>query len=185
MDFEKTGIEGVWIVNSPIYQDERGCFRECFKLTESEKITGRTFSVAQTNSSTSRLGVVRGMHFSTKQEGQWKWITCVSGSILDVVVDIRLNSPTFLKTFQIELSESNQLGILILGNLAHGFQALNSNSIVTYNLSSEYNPELEYEINPLDEDFAINWPIEQKIISKKDQEAPSLRNLQSTGKLPK
>ena len=184
MDFKKTGIKGVWITHSPVFQDERGSFRECTKLTESKRITGETFSVAQTNSSTSKLGVVRGLHYSTKQDGQWKWITCVSGSIFDVVVDIRVNSPTFLESIELELSESNQLGVLIQGDLAHGFQALNPNSIVTYNLSSEYNPELEYEINPLDIDFAINWPIEKKIISRKDQLAPTLRNLQSSGKLP-
>ena len=168
-----------------MFQAERGSFRECTKLTESKKITGETFSVAQTNSSTSKLGVIRGMHFSMKQNGQWKWITCVAGSIFDVVIDIRVGSPTFLESIQLELSETNQLGILIQGNFAHGFQALDSDSIVTYNLSSEYTPELEYEINPLDIDLAINWPIERKILSRKDQSAPTLRILQSSGKLPK
>jgi dTDP-4-dehydrorhamnose 3,5-epimerase len=185
LDFKKTNIEGVWITHSPMFADERGYFRECAKFTESARITGEVFSVAQTNTSMSKLGVVRGMHFSTNPTGQWKWITCLSGSILDVVVDIRVNSSTFLEKIQLELSDSNQLGLLIQGNLAHGFQSLKKDSIVAYNLSSEYCPELEFEISPLDSDLAIEWPINEKIISRKDQAAPSLRDFQTAGDLPR
>ncbi len=185
MDFKKTNINGVWITHSPLFEDERGSFRECAKFTESADVTGETFIVAQTNTSKSAKGVVRGMHFSTNPIGQWKWITCLSGSIFDVVVDIRVDSATFLEKIQIELSDSNQLGLLIQGNLAHGFQSLKQNSIVAYNLSSEYSPEIEFEMSPLDPDFAIEWPIEEKIISRKDQLAPSFRDVQTSGGLPR
>lgn len=184
LDFKKTNVEGVWITHSPKFEDERGFFRECAKFNESAIITGETFSVAQTNTSTSKQGVVRGMHFSTNPRGQWKWITCLSGSIFDVVIDIRVNSRTFLEKVQIELSDSNQLGLLIQDNLAHGFQSLKQDSIVAYNLSSEYSPDFEFEISPLDSDFAIQWPINDKIVSTKDQNAPSFRDLQAHGGLP-
>ena len=184
LDFKKTTIEGVWITHSPVFEDERGLFRECAKFTESARITGETFTVAQTNTSISKQGVVRGMHFSTNPKGQWKWVTCLSGSIFDAVVDIRVNSATFLEKIQIELSESNQLGLLIQANLAHGFQALKQNTIVAYNLSSEYSPEVEFEINPLDTDLEIEWPIKSRIISRKDQQAPSFHDLKSSGGLP-
>ena len=184
MHFEKTPIEGVWITRSQVFEDHRGSFRECAKFTESAKITGETFIVAQTNSSISKQGVVRGMHFSTNPLGQWKWITCLAGSIYDVVVDIRVQSPTFLEKVQLEISARNELGLLIQGNLAHGFQSLEESSLVSYNLSSEFSPNFEFEISPLDPDFSIEWPISNIILSQKDKEAPSLRFLKKSNKLP-
>lgn len=184
MEFKKTDIKGVWITKSPKFEDDRGTFRECFQFAESAKITGEKFEVAQTNTSSSKQGVVRGLHFSLSTQGQWKWVNCLSGSILDVVVDIRENSPTFMKVLQIELSNENNLGILIQGNLAHGFQSLEDNSIVIYNLSSEYNPDLEFAVNAFDSDLGIHWPIKGETLSSKDVNAPNLALLKSSGKLP-
>jgi dTDP-4-dehydrorhamnose 3,5-epimerase len=184
MEFRQTEINGVWITQTNIHKDERGTFQECSKFIPSFNATSQRFEVAQTNSSKSKKGVVRGMHFSLEPTGQWKWITCLSGSILDVVVDIRVNSPTYSKIFQMELNSENGIGVLIQANLAHGFQATQSESMVVYSLSSEYNPELEYGINPLDVDLNIQWPVSEMIISSKDSIAPSLKQLKRIGKLP-
>ena len=185
MEFKQTEIDGVWITHTTVHKDERGSFQECSKFMASFNATSKRFDVAQTNSSKSKKGVVRGMHFSLEPAGQWKWITCLSGSILDVVVDIRVNSPTFSKIVKVELNSENGLGVLIQGNLAHGFQATQSESIVVYNLSSGYNPQLEFGINPLDVDLDIQWPIDKMIISSKDTGAPSLDELKKLGKLPR
>lgn len=184
MDFKQTGISGLWLTQTTIHKDDRGTFQECAKFMASFNRTSERFEVAQTNTSKSKKGVVRGLHFSLNPTGQWKWITCLSGSILDVVVDIRVDSPTFSKSFQVELDGENGLGVLIQANLAHGFQATQKETIVVYNLSSEYNPDLEYEINPLDADLDINWPISEMIISDKDVNAPGLKQLKLLGKLP-
>jgi dTDP-4-dehydrorhamnose 3,5-epimerase len=184
MEFRKTEINGVWLTQSKIHKDERGTFQECSKFMASLNQTSERFEVAQTNTSKSKKGAVRGLHFSLEPAGQWKWISCLSGSILDVVVDIRLNSPTFSRNIQVELDGENGMGVLIQANLAHGFQSTESDSIVVYNLSSEYNPDLEYAINPLDADLNIDWPISQMIISNKDTNAPSLTQLRQLGKLP-
>ena len=184
MEFRKTEINGVWLTQTEIHKDERGTFQECSKFMASLNRTSERFEVAQTNTSKSKKGVVRGLHFSLEPAGQWKWITCLSGSILDVVVDIRVNSPTFSRIIQVELDSENGMGVLIQANLAHGFQSTQSDSIVVYNLSSEYNPDLEYGINPLDTDLNIDWPISEMIISNKDTSAPSLTQLRQLGNLP-
>jgi len=184
LDIEETEIRGVWITRSTVFRDERGLFRELSKFSVAENSTGEKFKVAQTNASKSKLGALRGMHFSLNPEGQWKWITCLAGSVYDVVVDVRERSETFSKKIQIELSEENELGVLIQGNLAHGFQALKANSIVTYNLSSEYNPSMEFELNPLDPALGISWPINEMLIARKDLNAPNLETLRTSGKLP-
>lgn len=184
MEIFPTEIDGVWITQSKVHTDERGTFRECSKFMASLNVTSKKFEVAQTNTSKSKKGVVRGMHFSLEPKGQWKWITCLSGSVIDVVVDTRINSHTFARILQVELSNVNGLGMLIQANLAHGFQSIQDESIVVYNLSSEYNPELEFAINPLDENLAINWPISEMIISSRDAKAPTLNQLREIGKLP-
>ena len=185
MNFDPTEIPGVWITSSPIFSDERGNFRECFKFIEGSDVTGLNFLVEQTNASKSNRGVIRGMHYSLNPNGQWKWITCLSGSIFDVVLDIRPISITFKKKIEIELTSENGLGVLIQGNLAHGFQATSNDSVVVYNLSSQYNPESEFEINPHDKDLGINWPISNAIISQKDLKAPNFNEVKDMGKLPR
>ena len=143
-----------------------------------------TPEVKQSNVSTSKRGVIRGIHYSLHPSGQWKWITCVSGSILDVVVDIRPDSQTFKSVKEVELTERNGLGVLIQSSLGHAFQAQSDKSIVVYNLSSVYAPNFEYEINPLDAELGINWPISDPIISSKDFSAPNLADRRAESKLP-
>jgi dTDP-4-dehydrorhamnose 3,5-epimerase len=184
MNFEKMGIEGAWITYSQPYEDERGSFKEWFRSDKGLRETKFDFEVKQSNVSISKKGVIRGIHYSLHPAGQWKWITCVSGSVFDVVVDIRPGSPTFKSIKKVNLTEYNGLGVLIQGALGHAFQAQTENAIVAYNLNSVYAPEYEYEINPLDEELGVDWPISESIISSKDFSAPSLTQLKSESKLP-
>jgi dTDP-4-dehydrorhamnose 3,5-epimerase len=183
MEFEGVGINGAWLVRSPVHNDERGYFREWFKASDIESATGLTFQVQQANVSSSMKGVLRGIHYSLASEGQGKWITCVSGSIWDVVVDIRPKSPTFKKWVGIELDAKRGDSLLISEGLGHGFISLSNDSTVTYLLTSKYAPSKEFEIHPLDPDLAINWPLKQKLLSTKDAAAPTLQQQMSAGNL--
>ena len=189
MRFIPLGIDGAWRVESEVHLDFRGSFREWFKSEEVKKVTGMDFSVAQANVSTSGKGVIRGIHYSLAPQGQAKWVTCVSGRILDVIVDIRPSSETFKYVEYVELKSTDANAILIGPGLGHGFIALEENSIVSYLLNSPYSPENEYEIRPKDIDLAINWPsdltqIKEFVLSEKDEGAPTLSARLSEGKLP-
>ena len=184
MDIEKLGIEGAWIGQSPIYHDERGYFREWFKVTDIETAIGREFKVAQSNISRSHRGVLRGIHYSLTRVGQAKWITCVSGSIWDVVVDIRPSSPTFKKWIGVQLSAESGNAIFVAEGLGHGFMSLEDNSIVSYLLTSPYSPAEELGINPLDLELGISWPLAGPAMSPKDESAPTLAMRLAEGKLP-
>jgi len=151
--------------------------------------TGIDFSVQQANFSLSKKGVIRGIHYSLAPDGQAKWVTCVSGLIIDVVVDIRPKSPTFKKVEYIILEPNNGKSVLIGPGLGHGFMAQKDDSGITYLLSTPYSPNFEYDISPLDEDLDINWNLEKLgmpnfVLSAKDDSAPSLIDRQTQGKLP-
>lgn len=189
MEIIRLGIEGAWIVTSPILEDERGHFREWFKHKETLAKSGIDFSVQQANISLSNKGVTRGIHYSLFPGGQSKWITCVTGSILDVIVDLRKTSPTYKKVEYVYLSGGDGNSLIIGPELGHGFISREEGTIVSYLLSSPYSPEFEYEINPMDSELNINWQIEKiegvrQIFSLKDSKAPTLHSRELEGKLP-
>lgn len=183
MEIKELAIEGAWIAHSPTHTDSRGAFREWFKDEEIENTTGRRFVVSQANISTSNKGVIRGIHYSLTDEGQGKWITCISGSIWDVVVDIRPSSRTFKKWVGIELNALNGTSVFISESLGHGFISLEDNSTVAYLLTSDYSPTEEFEIHPLDPELGIIWPLKNTLLSPKDAAAPTLQQQLSDGKL--
>ena len=184
MEIEEFGISGLWKINSPIISDERGSFREWFKQDELNQKTGNLFSARQANLSNSRKGSLRGIHFSLAQTGQGKLVTCTSGAIWELIIDLRTDSPTFKKWVGINLDAAIGVSVFISAGLGHGFLAMEENSIVTYLLTSPYSPLEEFGINPMDPELEIKWPKENYILSQKDQEAPNLTVLQSLGKLP-
>jgi dTDP-4-dehydrorhamnose 3,5-epimerase len=184
MKFQPLGIQGAWLVESEVFEDERGSFREWFKSEEIKNVTGIDFSVAQANVSSSKKGVIRGIHFSVAPEGQAKWVTCTFGHILDVIVDIRPNSSTYKKVEYVELNGAIARATLIGEGLGHGFISLEENSIVSYLLSSPYAPNLEFGINPFDTELGIAWPSIDGEISDKDKSAKTLEQLQLLGLLP-
>jgi dTDP-4-dehydrorhamnose 3,5-epimerase len=179
-------IEGAWVAESPIWSDDRGFFREWFKSDAIKTAIGGDFKIEQANISLSSKGTLRGIHYSIAPRGQAKWITCVSGAINDVIVDIRPESPTFGKWVKVELRGDSGKAVLISEGLGHGFIALEDNTAVAYLVSTPFSPTHEFEINPLDEKIGINWGMQfdELKISDKDMKAPTLAERLSEGKLP-
>jgi dTDP-4-dehydrorhamnose 3,5-epimerase len=180
MELMPLGIEGAWLAESPVLKDDRGSFREWFKAEDIKSVTGRNFGIEQANISVSTRGTLRGIHYSIAPRGQAKWITCVSGSIQDVIVDIRLDSKTFGQWIDIELNGDSGKSVFISEGLGHGFLALEDNTTVAYLVSTPFSPTDEYEINPLDEKIRVNWGLElnELKMSYKDKSAPNLSELE-------
>jgi dTDP-4-dehydrorhamnose 3,5-epimerase len=189
MKFTPLGIEGAWLAESSVWKDERGSFQEWFKMEEIFEVSGFKFSVQQANISSSKKNVIRGIHYSLAPGGQAKWVTCANGRIMDLVVDIRPNSPTFKKTEYVNLQAGDGKSILIGPELGHAFRSLEDNTNVSYLLSSPYSPEFEYGIHPMDPELNINWNLgsdldNSAIISAKDLDAPTLEERKLEGRLP-
>ena len=185
MELIPLGIDGAWLAESPVWSDDRGFFREWFKQEEILSKTGKNFSAQQANISLSNKGVIRGIHYSLALEGQSKWVTCVTGSIIDVIVDIRPESKSFGKWIKVELSGDSGSSVFISEGLGHGFVSLVDNTTVAYLVSTKYSPNDEFEINPLDKKLGINWGMDlgQLKVSNKDMNAPTLSQLLVEGKL--
>jgi dTDP-4-dehydrorhamnose 3,5-epimerase len=180
------GIEGTWLAESPMWSDDRGFFREWFKSESVKSTIGRDFGIEQANISLSSAGTLRGIHYSLAPRGQAKWITCVSGSIQDVIVDIRPDSKTFGQWVDVKLKGDSGKAVLIGEGLGHGFLALEDNTTVAYLVSTPFSPTDEFEINPLDEKIGIRWSMDPSLlkISEKDKNAPTLLEKELCGGLP-
>jgi len=186
MELSPLGIEGAWLAESPVWSDDRGFFREWFKSESIKQVVGRDFKVEQANISSSTKGTLRGIHYSLTPKGQAKWVTCVSGLIKDVIVDIRPSSKTYGKWIEVELSGTSGNAVLISEGLGHGFVSLAEVSTVAYLMSSPFSQSEEFEINPLDQVIGINWglPLTELNISDKDKNALTLEERKNEGKLP-
>jgi dTDP-4-dehydrorhamnose 3,5-epimerase len=186
MKLTALGIDGAWLAESPVLRDERGYFREWFKSEDAWAATGRDFVIEQANISLSSAGTLRGIHYSIAPRGQAKWITCVSGSIQDVIVDIRPDSKTYGQWIDVDLRGDSGKAVLISQGLGHGFLALEDNTAVAYLVSTPFSPTDEFEINPFDEKIGINWGMDfgSLKISGKDKIAPTLDERLAEGKLP-
>jgi dTDP-4-dehydrorhamnose 3,5-epimerase len=186
MELTPLGIDGAWLAESPVWRDDRGFFREWFKSEDVKAVTGREFGIEQANISLSSVGTLRGIHYSIASRGQAKWITCVSGSIQDVIVDIRPDSKTFGQWIDVELKGDSGKAVLISEALGHGFLALEDHTTVAYLVSTPFSPTDEFEINPLDEKIGIKWGMDLNSlkISEKDKIAPTLTQRNSEGRLP-
>ena len=186
MEIIPLGIKGAWLATSPVWKDGRGAFREWFKSAEILAATGLDFSAAQANLSESKRGVIRGIHYSLTPMGQAKWVTCVTGAIKDVIVDIRPSSPTLGNYVAVDLVGGDGQAVLIGVGLGHGFVSLVDGSTVAYLVTSPFSPDEEFEINPLDPAIAIDWglPSAELLLSPKDAGAPGLAGRRSEGKLP-
>ena len=184
MSLQELSIVGAYVVTHRVFPDERGLFREWFKASDIESRVGKNFETLQANISSSKNGALRGIHFSLAPGGQGKLITCATGSIWDVVVDIRVNSPTFKKWIATPLNSESGESLYVSDGLGHGFVSMSENSTIVYLLTGPYSKEDEYEVNPFDPELGIKWPIENPILSTKDSQAPSLLTLQAKDKLP-
>ncbi len=145
---------------------------------------GRPLDLAQANLSTSSRGVVRGIHYADVPPGQAKYVTCVAGAVLDVVVDIRVGSPTYGRWEGVRLDDEERRAVYLAEGLGHGFCAITDTATVAYLCSSTYRPGAEHGIDPLDPALGIDWPADAPALSDKDAAAPSLATALATGKLP-
>ena len=186
MSLQELSIAGAYVSTHRVFPDERGLFKEWYKAQEIASIDNNFF-VQQANFSKSNQWVIRGIHYSLAPQGQAKVITCASGTIIDVTVDLRIGSPTYLRTEYIELSEDSGKVVYIPTGVGHGFIVQSKSAAVVYLTSSSYAPEFEKAICPTDVDLGIKWPIpvgELAVISKADTDAQTLAQAKESGNLP-
>jgi len=185
VDVTPGSIEGVWLFSPILRPDDRGVFLESFKASAFDEATGTTFDLKQMNISVSKQGTVRGIHFADVPPGQSKYVQCFDGKILDIVVDIRVGSPTFGQWEAVELDNVTRRGLYLAEGLGHGFCALTESVTVGYLCSEPYAPMREHGVNPFDTDLSLPWPDgEQSVLSPKDAAAPSLAEALESGMLP-
>jgi dTDP-4-dehydrorhamnose 3,5-epimerase len=184
MKISELAIPGVFKATSKIESDQRGTFREWFRDSVFFNVSNTSFVPTQANLSISSKYTLRGIHYSLAKEGQSKWVTCVTGSLLDLVIDLRVGSPTFGNHLFVTLESNSGDSIYIPNGFGHAFLALQDQTCITYLLSSEYEPGLEHEISPLDSSLKINWPDVEFVMSNKDLNAPSLENQRALKLLP-
>ncbi|MFD8930783.1 dTDP-4-dehydrorhamnose 3,5-epimerase family protein [Streptomyces mirabilis] len=179
------GIEGAWVDTPTVFADSRGRFHEWFKGERFHDSLGQGFRIAQANCSRSVRGTLRGIHYASVPPGQAKYVMCVSGAVLDVVVDIRTGSPTFGKWEAVQLDDTTHRCVYLSEGLGHAFMALEDNSTVVYLCSEGYAPQREFGINPLDPALAIAWPEDLvPCLSDKDAAAPTLEEARRAALLP-
>jgi dTDP-4-dehydrorhamnose 3,5-epimerase len=178
-------IDGAWMFTPAIRSDARGSFLELFRGGEILDTLGYRMDVAQANCSVSRRGVIRGVHFADVPPGQAKYVTCVSGAIVDVVVDLRVGSPSYGRWEAVRLDDENRRSLFVSVGLGHAFTALTEMATTVYLCSTPYAPAREHGVHPLDPALGIDWPggIEP-VLSDKDAAAPSLAEARAAGLLP-
>ncbi|MFC9976918.1 dTDP-4-dehydrorhamnose 3,5-epimerase [Spirillospora sp. NPDC127200] len=182
---EPLGIKGTFLFSPRVHGDRRGSFHEWFRSDVLEKHVGHRLNLAQANCSVSARGVLRGVHFADVPPGQAKYVACVRGAILDVVVDLRVGSPTFGNWEAVRLDERNRHCLYIAEGLGHAFLSLEDDTTVVYLCSEGYNPGHEHGVHPLDPELGIQWPAGiEPTLSAKDATAPSLAEARASGLLP-
>lgn len=182
---EPLGIDGAWVLTPRIHRDDRGSFLEWYRGDELAACLGYQPDVAQANCSVSRRGVIRGIHFADVPPGQAKYVTCVSGTVLDVVVDLRAGSPTFARWQAVQLDDETRHAVYLAEGLGHAFMALSAQATVLYLCTTPYAPAREHGVDPLDPGIGIGWPEEaDPVLSDKDAAAPDLDEALAQGLLP-
>lgn len=181
MEVIKTAIEGVFIIKPRVFGDARGYFFESFNARDFARETGLDVTFVQDNESMSHYGVLRGLHYQQPPFAQSKLVRVVSGSVLDVAVDIRKGSPTFGQHVAVELSADNHLQFFMPKGIAHGFSVLSKEVIFQYKCDQFYAPQSEGAIAWNDPDLNINWqlPLDVVLLSEKDRHHPYLRDINS------
>ncbi len=185
MDIRELAVPDSYVVDLVPHGDSRGRFTEWYRADVLAGVTGFGLTLAQANHSVSARGVLRGVHFARVPPGQAKYVYCPAGKVLDVVVDIRVDSPTFGVHDSVVLDSEEPRAVYLAEGLGHAFVSLADNSSVTYLVSSGYSPGHEFGIAPMDPDLALPWPTDLEFeISAKDQAAPTLAEAKEQGLLP-
>lgn len=191
MQYRELAVPGAFEITPKQFGDPRGVFLEWFKASAFEAAVGHPLDLQQANCSVSAAGVLRGIHFADVPPGQAKYVTCAKGAVVDVVVDVRVGSPTFGKWDSVVLDDVDRRAIYLGEGLGHAFMALEDGSTVMYLCSTGYEPTREHGIHPLDPEIGIEWPTTNRdgnpispVLSEKDAAAPSLSEAGAAGLLP-
>lgn len=186
MQIRELKIAGAWEITPRAHADERGVFLEWYRFDRLAEAVGHSIDLRQANTSVSRRGVVRGIHFADFPIGQAKYVTVTHGAVIDFAIDIRLGSPTFGQWDAVRLDDVDRRAIYISEGLGHAFVALTDDAVVSYLVTDVYNPTAEHAINPLDPTIGLEFPAEagEPVLSEKDLAAPSLAEAEALGLLP-
>lgn len=187
MQVRQLEITGAVEFTPKTFPDSRGLFTAPFQEPVFAEALGHPLRVAQTNHSVSARNVIRGVHFADVPPGQAKYVYCPKGALLDVVVDIRVGSPTFGRWEAIRLDDTEYRAVYLAEGLGHAFIALTDDTVMSYLCSTPYNPPAEHGINPLDPQLGLPWQEHltgEPVLSEKDRTAPSLAEAQQAGLLP-
>ena len=175
MIFTETTLKGAFVVELEKHEDERGFFARTFCRKEFEA-HGLNPNLVQCNISyNTKKGTLRGMHYQVAPYQEAKLISCIRGAIYDVVIDLRAESPTYCQWFAVELSAKNYKMLYVPENFAHGFQTLEDNTVVFYQMSEFYHPECARGVGWDDPAFGIKWPLSNRVVSKRDLSYPDFR----------
>jgi dTDP-4-dehydrorhamnose 3,5-epimerase len=179
-------VPGAWEITPRLHADTRGVFFEWFTDAAFREFAGHRLDVRQANCSVSSKGVLRGLHFAQVPPGQAKYVTCVRGAVYDVVVDIRIGSPTFAHWDAVRLDEQTRRTAYLSEGLGHAFLSLEDDSTVMYLCSAGYDQQREHTIDPLDPAIGVEWPMDTGALfmSDRDREAQTLEQAGAAGLLP-
>ncbi|MEU3170204.1 dTDP-4-dehydrorhamnose 3,5-epimerase [Streptosporangium sp. NPDC006930] len=185
MSMRPLGVDGAWVFEPKVFPDSRGSFHEWFHDAPFREATGQSLALVQANYSVSRRGTLRGVHFADVPPSQAKYVKCVRGAVFDVLVDIRVGSPTFGRWEAVVLDDRDHRAVYVSEGLGHAFMALTDDATVVYLCSEGYAPGREHGINPLDAELGIEWPAGlEPLLSEKDEAAPTLAEARRRGMLP-
>ncbi|TAH39198.1 MAG: dTDP-4-dehydrorhamnose 3,5-epimerase [Bacteroidetes bacterium] len=182
MKFKTTEIKGLILVEPSVFEDERGHFME-FYNSRTFQANGIDVEFVQDNLSHSKKGVIRGLHFQEQPFEQGKLVRVAHGSALDVVLDLRKDSPTFGQTYSLILSAENNFMLWIPAGFAHGFEALSDDVVFIYKVTKYYNQSSEKGIRYNDPELNIKWQTKEPIVSKKDSVLPTLKEYLSRNEI--
>ena len=184
MEIAPLGIDGALVVTPRQFQDDRGVFLESFRGDRLAEQLGHRPDIVQTNISVSSAGTLRGIHFADVPPGQGKYVTCTSGALIDYIIDIRVGSPTFGRVESVRLDPIDRRAVWLAEGLGHAFYALEDATTAVYLCTAAYNPTAEHGIHPLDPTVALPLPDGPRVLSPKDESAPTLADAQAQGLLP-
>lgn len=186
MQIRELNIPDAYEITPKQFGDDRGVFLEWYRFDRLEDATGRSIDLKQANTSVSKRGVVRGIHFADIPPSQAKYVTATRGAVLDYVIDIRVGSPTFGRWDSVLLDDTDRRAIFLSEGLGHAFVALTDDATVSYLVTDVYNAPREHGINPLDADVALEFPdaAGELLLSPKDTDAPSLADAAASDLLP-
>ena len=177
MEIIQTSLSGCFIVIPRVYKDDRGVFCETYNQRDFQQVTGQKVAFVQDNQSTSKKGVLRGLHFQKGNQAQAKLVRAIKGRVLDIVVDLRKDSETFGQSFSVELNDDNRKQLFVPKGFAHGFVTLSETAIFGYKCDAYYDAATEGGIIYNDATLQLDWhlPENELILSEKDLQLPTFK----------